>query len=473
MGLEVEVVTPDPADVAAMVARHGPNLFHKDPALRRLCCHVRKVAPLDRPVRGRGLGDRAAARAAGRHAPTPPKAELDAAHGDIVKLNPLADWSRDQVWAYVRGQSAAGEPLYEQGYTSIGCALHRPTRPGEDERRPLVVEADSDRERGLHARLAGGAAASPGDRFSAALQRLRADVHVRARETAMAADLGPAGGACGVRVPGAAGGDRPAGGGDRRARRGGGQGRGAAGGRGRGDRDRQGPEAALDRLEATRGDVRRRGYRGPADLTGAVLCVASAAEPGVRDAIAADARTAGVLVNVMDDVPNCDFAAPAIVRRGDLLIAVGTGGRAPPRPAASAPSCPSGSAPLDRAGRRGRPGPRRHPPRPPRLRGPLLPLEGRLDLDELERLIAHRPVRPGRHPPPRPPAGRPPGWQPRPPWRLACGQPEAADPGLGYAPPPGDPPPAGAGQARPEQGAPGGVSGIVYLVGAGLGTRGC
>jgi siroheme synthase-like protein len=92
----------------------------------------------------------------------------------------------------------------------------------------------------------------------------------------------------------------------------------------------KGPQAALDRLEDDpRVTVRRRGYRGPADLTGAVLCVASAAEPGVRDAIAADARAAGVLVNVMDDVPNCDFAAPAIVRRGDLLIAIGTGGRAP------------------------------------------------------------------------------------------------------------------------------------------------
>ena len=92
----------------------------------------------------------------------------------------------------------------------------------------------------------------------------------------------------------------------------------------------KGPAAALDRLEADpRVTVHRRGYAGPADLAGAVLCVASAAEPGVRDAIAADARAAGVLVNVMDDVPNCDFAAPAIVRRGDLVIAVGTGGRAP------------------------------------------------------------------------------------------------------------------------------------------------
>jgi siroheme synthase-like protein len=92
----------------------------------------------------------------------------------------------------------------------------------------------------------------------------------------------------------------------------------------------KGPAAALDRLEQDpRVTVLRRGYGGPADLTGAVLCVAADAEPGVRDAIAADARAAGVLVNVMDDVPNCDFAAPAIVRRGDLVIAVGTGGRAP------------------------------------------------------------------------------------------------------------------------------------------------
>src|SRR5215216_3371222 len=92
----------------------------------------------------------------------------------------------------------------------------------------------------------------------------------------------------------------------------------------------KGPAAALDRLEGDpRVLVHRRGYGGPADLAGAVLCVASAAEAAVRDAVAADARAAGVLVNVMDDVPNCDFAAPAIVRRGDLVIAIGTGGRAP------------------------------------------------------------------------------------------------------------------------------------------------
>lgn len=182
--LEVEVISPDPADVAAMVARHGPNLFHKDPALRRLCCHVRKVAPLDRALAGVGAWSTGLRRDGGRARAGTAKAELDDAHGGIVKLNPLADWTREQVWAYVRAHRLPVNPLYEQGYTSIGCApCTRPTRPGEDERAGRWWwEADQDRECGLHTRLA-GAAASPDDRFSSALGRLRADVHARTWET--------------------------------------------------------------------------------------------------------------------------------------------------------------------------------------------------------------------------------------------------------------------------------------------------
>jgi precorrin-2 dehydrogenase len=67
----------------------------------------------------------------------------------------------------------------------------------------------------------------------------------------------------------------------------------------------------------------------PEDLDGAFVCVASAADPAERDRIAREARSRGVLVNVMDDVSNCDFAAPAVLRRGDLAIAVSTGGRSP------------------------------------------------------------------------------------------------------------------------------------------------
>ena len=91
----------------------------------------------------------------------------------------------------------------------------------------------------------------------------------------------------------------------------------------------EGPEAELDKLEGEpSARVLRRRWR-PEDLDGAAVCVAAAAGPEERAAIAAAARARGVLVNVMDDVACCDFAAPAVVRRGELVIAVSTGGRSP------------------------------------------------------------------------------------------------------------------------------------------------
>ena len=75
--------------------------------------------------------------------------------------------------------------------------------------------------------------------------------------------------------------------------------------------------------------VLENGAWSPADLEGAFVCVAHSSDPTERDAIALAARDRGVLVNVMDDVSNCDFAAPAVVRRGDLVLAISTGGRSP------------------------------------------------------------------------------------------------------------------------------------------------
>jgi siroheme synthase-like protein len=90
-----------------------------------------------------------------------------------------------------------------------------------------------------------------------------------------------------------------------------------------------GPAAALSALGSDpRVTVARRHWR-PADLDGAALCVAASGDPETRAAVCREARDRGVLVNVMDDVEHCDFAAPALVRRGDLLIAISTGGRSP------------------------------------------------------------------------------------------------------------------------------------------------
>jgi siroheme synthase-like protein len=89
------------------------------------------------------------------------------------------------------------------------------------------------------------------------------------------------------------------------------------------------PEDALLRLEASgAAKVARRGYeRG--DLLGAFVCIASSEDAAEREAIWAESREEGVLTNIMDDIPHCDWAAPAVVRRGDLVIAIATGGKSP------------------------------------------------------------------------------------------------------------------------------------------------
>jgi siroheme synthase-like protein len=91
----------------------------------------------------------------------------------------------------------------------------------------------------------------------------------------------------------------------------------------------EGPVERLDELARVDGvDVVRRGWRAE-DLDGAFLVIAHDRDPVQRDAIAYEGRRRGALVNLIDDIPNCDWAAPAIVRRGELLLAIGTGGASP------------------------------------------------------------------------------------------------------------------------------------------------
>jgi len=90
-----------------------------------------------------------------------------------------------------------------------------------------------------------------------------------------------------------------------------------------------GPADRLDVLTGVPGITVERRTWSPEDLSGAFVVVASARDPQDASAIAGAARDHGALVNVMDDIPHCDFAAPAVVRRGELVIAIGTGGAAP------------------------------------------------------------------------------------------------------------------------------------------------
>lgn len=148
-GVPVEVVFPDPAEVEAMVALHGPNLFYRQTAMRMLCCNIRKVRPLERKLAGLkawavGLRrDQNESRAEVR------KVDLSASP---VKISPLADWTREQVDDYIRANDVPRHPLYARGYTSIGCdPCTRAVEAGEPERAGRWWwEQDADKECGIH-----------------------------------------------------------------------------------------------------------------------------------------------------------------------------------------------------------------------------------------------------------------------------------------------------------------------------------
>ncbi len=110
----------------------GP-LYRTDPDR---CCWIRKIEPLERALAGFDAWISALRR---DQSDTRSSIELIEHHEvdgrPVVKVFPLADWSRGDVWRYIRENGIPYHPLLDQGYTSIGCwPCTRPTAPGEPER---------------------------------------------------------------------------------------------------------------------------------------------------------------------------------------------------------------------------------------------------------------------------------------------------------------------------------------------------
>ncbi|MEZ5355937.1 MAG: phosphoadenylyl-sulfate reductase [Bryobacteraceae bacterium] len=147
--MKVDVVSPGSAELERMVTRHGPNLFHRDPSLRKLCCHIRKTLPLER-----ALGDCKAWAVGLRRGQSEERAAIEQVeHKDgRVKLSPLAHWSEQQVAGYLRERGVPRHPLYAQGYASIGCApCTRALRDGESGRDGRWWwEGEAAKECGIH-----------------------------------------------------------------------------------------------------------------------------------------------------------------------------------------------------------------------------------------------------------------------------------------------------------------------------------
>jgi phosphoadenosine phosphosulfate reductase len=148
----VAVYHPEASAVEALISRGGPNLFYNSVEDRKACCAVRKVAPLGRALAGRRAWITGLRRAQSVTRTDLQRVEWDSANG-LFKLNPLLDWSLDQVQAELVRRGTPVNTLHAQGYPSLGCApCTRAVAPGEDERagRWWWEQADK-KECGLHA----------------------------------------------------------------------------------------------------------------------------------------------------------------------------------------------------------------------------------------------------------------------------------------------------------------------------------
>ena len=150
-GVDIAQYKPEAAAVDAYVTANGINAFYNSIELRRECCRIRKVEPL-----GRALAGNKAWITGQRRAQSTTRADLavqedDPAHG-MIKFNPLADWSEQDVWDYIRANEVPYNALHDQGYPSIGCApCTRSVQPGEDVRAGRWWWENPDsKECGLH-----------------------------------------------------------------------------------------------------------------------------------------------------------------------------------------------------------------------------------------------------------------------------------------------------------------------------------
>lgn len=150
-GKKITAYYPDAEVLQAFVAVKGPNSFYESVENRKQCCHIRKVEPLKRALKGRKIwvtGIRA------EHSPNRdhmPQVEWDEVN-EVIKFHPLLHWTTQQVTDYIRQHNIPYNPLHDKGFVSIGCApCTRAIRPGEDFRAGRWWWEDSTKkECGLH-----------------------------------------------------------------------------------------------------------------------------------------------------------------------------------------------------------------------------------------------------------------------------------------------------------------------------------
>ncbi len=153
--IKIDVLSPDTESVQNLVKEKGLYSFYKDG--HKECCGIRKVIPLRRKLSGLDAwvtGQRKDQSPDTRN--TIPVVERDAAFStadkELIKFNPLSNWTSTDVWEYIRNNDVPFNPLHQQGYVSIGCEpCTRPVLPNQHERAGRWWwEEATQKECGLH-----------------------------------------------------------------------------------------------------------------------------------------------------------------------------------------------------------------------------------------------------------------------------------------------------------------------------------
>jgi phosphoadenosine phosphosulfate reductase len=151
-GITIRAVTPEHT-IPAQALLHGPKLWERDPDR---CCELRKIQPLRNALTGFDAWITAL-----RREQTPERASARIVENDrkfsLVKINPLATWTHDDVWAHIYANDVPVNALHEQGYPSIGCQpCTSPVGDNEDPRAGRW-RGTAKKECGLHTPVKEGA----------------------------------------------------------------------------------------------------------------------------------------------------------------------------------------------------------------------------------------------------------------------------------------------------------------------------
>ena len=149
-GKIIKTLFPEPNDVESYVDKNGVNAFYESVELRKECCGIRKVKPLERGLNGYGIWITGL-----RADQSENRAELNFFEWDsrfkIVKMNPLLHWTLKEVMDFIRTNFIPYNLLHDKGFVSVGCApCTRAVVEGEDFRAGRWWWESSKKECGLH-----------------------------------------------------------------------------------------------------------------------------------------------------------------------------------------------------------------------------------------------------------------------------------------------------------------------------------